>query len=225
LATGPLTNLALAMRIEPALPRLLRRLVIMGGAFDYRGNTTPVAEWNISVDPEAAAEVFSVWGAAWGLEPPKHIPIILGLNLTENVAMTPTILSRLATAAESSSVPMSVLDDRGTRSVASNPLIRVLEDAMRFYFEFHFDQGEGYLAHLHDPLAAAVALDPDLVQYRPAAIDVELTGTLTRGMTVADWSGHWGREPNALVGVEVDPGVFFDRFIARVGPFAQRLDH
>ena len=95
-ATGPLTNLALALRIEPALPKLLRRLVIMGGAFDYRGNTTPVAEWNISVDPEAAAEVFAVWGAAWGLQPPKHIPIVLGLNLTENVAMTPTILSRLA---------------------------------------------------------------------------------------------------------------------------------
>ena len=134
IATGPLTNLALALRIEPALPTLLRRLVIMGGAFDYRGNTTPVAEWNISVDPEAAAEVFAVWGAAWRLESPKHIPIVLGLNLTENVAMTPTILSRLATAAESSSVPMSVLDARGTRSVASNPLIRVLEDAMRFYF-------------------------------------------------------------------------------------------
>ena len=59
LATGPLTNLALALRAEPDLPRLLRRLVIMGGAFDYRGNTTPVAEWNISVDPEAAAEVFA----------------------------------------------------------------------------------------------------------------------------------------------------------------------
>ena len=181
-----------------------------------------MAEWNISVDPEAAAEVFAVWGAAWGLERPKHIPIVLGLNLTENVAMTPTILSRLATAAESSSIPMSVLDDRGTRSVASNPLIRVLEDAMRFYFEFHFDQGEGYLAHLHDPLAAAVALDPDLVQCRPAAIDVELTGTLTRGMTVADWNGQ-GTRPNALIGVEVDPAAFFDRFIARVGPFAQRL--
>jgi purine nucleosidase len=222
-ATGPLTNLALALRREPALPKLLRRLVIMGGAFDYRGNTTPVAEWNISVDPEAAAEVFAVWGAAWGLEPPKHIPIVLGLNLTENIAMTPTILSRLAIAAESSSAPMSVLDDRGTRSVASNPLIRVLEDAMRFYFEFHFDQGEGYLAHLHDPLAAAVALDPDLVRCRPAAIDVELTGTLTRGMTVADWNRHWGREANALIGVEVDPDVFFDRFIGRVGPFAKRL--
>ncbi len=55
MATGPLTNLALALRREPALPTLLRRLVIMGGAFEYRGNTTPVAEWNISVDPEAAA--------------------------------------------------------------------------------------------------------------------------------------------------------------------------
>jgi purine nucleosidase len=222
-AVGPLTNLALALRSEPALPKLLRRLVIMGGAFAYRGNTTPVAEWNISVDPEAAAEVFAVWGAAWGLQQPKHIPIVLGLNLTENIAMTPTIVSRLATAAESSSIPMSVLDDRGTRSVASNPLIRVLEDAMRFYFEFHFDQGEGYLAHLHDPLAAAVALDPDLVQCRPAAIDVELTGTLTRGMTVADWHGHWGREPNALIGIEVNPAAFFDRFIARIGSFAKRL--
>jgi purine nucleosidase len=221
MAVGPLTNLALALRIEPALPKLLRRLVIMGGAFDYRGNTTPVAEWNISVDPEAAAEVFTVWGAA--TEPPNHLPIVLGLNLTENIAMTPTLLSRLATAAESSSIPMSVLDERGTRSVASNPLIAVLEDAMRFYFEFHFDQGEGYLAHLHDPLAAAVALDPDLVHCRPAAIDVELTGTLTRGMTIADWSNRWGREPNALIGVDVDPSAFFDRFIARVGAFAKGL--
>jgi purine nucleosidase len=153
IAVGPLTNLALALRKEPTLPKLLRRLVIMGGAFDYRGNTTPVAEWNISVDPEAAAEVFAVWGAAWGLDSPAHLPIVLGLNLTENIAMTPALLSRLAAAAKSSSLPMSVLDDRGTRSVASNPLIAVLEDAMRFYFEFHFDQNEGYLAHLHDPLA------------------------------------------------------------------------
>ena len=222
-ATGPLTNLALALRREPALPTLLRRLVIMGGAFDYRGNTTPVAEWNISVDPEAAAEVFAAWGAAWGSLAPTHLPIVLGLNLTENIAMTPALLNRLATAAESSSIPMSVLDDRGTRSVASNPLIAVLEDAMRFYFEFHFDQDEGYLAHLHDPLAAAVALDPDLVTCRPTTIDVELTGTLTRGMTIADWSNRWGREPNALIGVGVDPKVFFDRFIARVGAFARRL--
>jgi purine nucleosidase len=222
-ATGPLTNLALALRKEPTLPTLLQRLVIMGGAFDYKGNTTPVAEWNISVDPEAAAEVFAAWHAAWGADAPGHLPIVLGLNLTENIAMTPALLSRLAAEAESTSLPMSVLDDRGTRSVASNPLIAVLEDAMRFYFEFHFDQNEGYLAHVHDPLAAAVALDPDLVQCRAATVDVELTGTLTRGMTIADWSNRWGREPNALIGVGVDPDAFFDRFITRVGAFTKRL--
>ncbi|MGB3483688.1 MAG: nucleoside hydrolase [Mycobacterium sp.] len=223
IVTGPLTNLALAMRKEPGLPRLLRRLVIMGGAFGYKGNTTPVAEWNISVDPEAAAEVFSGWSAAWGLDTPGHLPIVLGLNVTENIAMTPGGLARLAAAAGSATVTMSVLDTRGTRSTAANPLIRVLEDAMRFYFEFHYDQGEGFLAHLHDPLAAAVALDPDLVRTRPATIDVELVGTLTRGMTVADWTGIWGREHNALIGIEVNPTVFFDRFTERVGRFARSL--
>ena len=217
LVTGPLTNLALALRLEPELPNLLRRLVIMGGSFWYRGNTDLVAEWNISVDPESAAEVFAAWSGR------SSLPIVLGLNLTENIAMTPAIFTRLAEAAGSSSVPMSVLDPRGTRSGASNPLIRVLEDAIRFYYEFHFDQGEGYLAHLHDPLAAAVALDPTMVQCRMATVGVELAGQLTRGMTIADWSGQWGKAPNADVGVSVDPDAFFDRFIERVGVYARRL--
>lgn len=160
-----------------------------------------------------------------GAEATEHLPIVLGLNLTEHIAMTPMLLSRLAAAAESSSIPMSVLDNRGTKSVASNPLIAVLEDAMRFYFEFHFDQNEGYIAHLHDPLAAAVVLDPDLVRCRRVTVDVELTGTLTKGMTIADWSNRWGREPNALVGVGVEPEAFFERFIARVGAFAKKLDY
>jgi purine nucleosidase len=83
--------------------------------------------------------------------------------------------------------------------------------------------GHGYLAHLHDPLAAAVALNPQLIDTQHATVDVELTGSLTRGMTVTDWSGRWGRKPNALIGVGVDSTVFFDRFIERVGPFAGRL--
>lgn len=210
LVTGPLTNLALALRAEPALPHLLRRLVIMGGSFEYRGNTTPVSEWNISVDPEAAAEVFDAWGRAANDVGAEQLPIVCGLNLTENVMMTPEIMARLADAA-------------GSTATDVNPLIRVLGDAMRFYFEFHESVGEGYLAHLHDPLAAAVALDPSLIRTRAATVAVELTGTLTRAMTIADWSGLWGRVPNAQVGVEVDPAVFFERFIERVGPFARRV--
>ena len=167
-ATGPLTNLALALRAEPALPTLLRRLVIMGGSYDHRGNTTAVAEWNISVDPEAAAEVFAAWPVK--TVKPQRLPILCGLNLTRNIAMTPEILTRLAAAAASTTTVMSVRDERGTRSAASNPLIRVIEDAMRFYLEGYHDNGHGYLAHLHDPLAAAVALDPELITTSPAAV-------------------------------------------------------
>jgi inosine-uridine nucleoside N-ribohydrolase len=101
---------------------------------------------------------------------------------------------------------------------------------MRFYFEFHFDQGEGYLAHLHDPFAAAVALDPSLVTTRSATVDVELDGTLTRGMTIADWRGLWGRPANAVIAVGGRQGataplatVFFDRFIERVAPYARQF--
>ncbi|MGZ4525828.1 MAG: nucleoside hydrolase [Mycobacterium sp.] len=219
-ATGPLTNLALALRTEPALPTLLRRLVIMGGSYDHRGNTTAVAEWNISVDPEAAAEVLAAWTPSEATGP-QRLPILCGLDLTRKVAMTPDHLARLAAAAGSTTTPMSADDEPGTRSTASNPLIRVIEDAMRFYLEAYHDIGHGYQAHLHDPLAAAAALDPGLVTTRPATVDIELTGTLTRAMTVTDWSGR--REPNALIGIDVDAADFFDRFIERVGPFARRL--
>jgi purine nucleosidase len=221
-ATGPLTNLALALRAEPALPTLLRRLVIMGGAYDYRGNTNPVTEWNIMVDPEAAAEVFTAW-AAPNDTASHELPILCGLDLTRHIAMTPDVLAKLAAGADSTTTAMSAEDEPGTRSTASNVLIRVIEDAMRFYFESHHNVGHGYVAHLHDPLAAAVALDPALVSTQQATVDVELTGTLTRGMTVADWSGRWGRKPNARIGIGVDPAAFFERFVERVGPFARRL--
>lgn len=101
LATGPLTNLALALRTEPELPKLLKRLVIMGGSFDYPGNTTPVAEWNVVVDPGATAEVYAAWGAA-GVQ---ELPIVCGLNLTETIAMTPEHLIRLAEAAGATTTP------------------------------------------------------------------------------------------------------------------------
>jgi purine nucleosidase len=191
--TGPLTNLALALRAEPTLPALLRRLVIMGGAFE----TPTAAEWNIRVDPEAAAVVFTAWAGQ------QQLPIVCGLDVTRQLAMTPDILAGLVSASDPS------------------PLTRVIEDAMRFYFESHDARGHGYLAFMHDPLAAAVALDPQLVTARTATVEVELADAPTRGMTVADWSES--REPNARIGIGVNPATFFDRFIERVAPFARQL--
>lgn len=187
LVTGPLTNLALALRAEPALPRLLRRLVIMGGMFDGQ----PITEWNIRVDPEAASEVFTAWAGQ------RQLPIVCGLDLTRRVAMTPDILARLASVC------------------GSSPVMRVIEDALRFYFESHEARGHGYLAYMYDPLAAAVAMDPELLTTRTATVDVDPTGA-----TVTDWSGK--RNPNARIGMSVDPAVFFDRFVERIGRFARR---
>ncbi|MGK8505931.1 nucleoside hydrolase [Nocardia asiatica] len=220
LCTGPLTNLALALRIEPDLPLLLDRLVIMGGAFNHPGNTTPTNEWNVHVDPEAAKEVFDAFAAV----PARRRPIVCALDITETIEMRPEHLVRLAERAKS--FPVEVVapsDPPGTRSAASNPIVRHVTDAVRFYFDFHHAYDLGYLAHMHDPFAAAVALDPGLARTRPATVDVELAGTITRATTVADWAGMWGREPNADIVIGTDPRLFFDRLIARVGDFARAV--
>jgi purine nucleosidase len=93
-------------------------------------------------------------------------------------------------------------------SVASNPIIRFLADALRFYMEFHSRYDGFYGAFIHDPLALA------------AALDVELGGTLTTGETVTDWRRVWGRPPNVDVAVDADAGEFLERLIDRVGRLA-----
>lgn len=77
--TGPLTNLAIALNVEPRLIEWLRAVVLMGGAFHVPGNVTPTAEFNIYVDPEAAEQVFSA---------PFPRLTAIGLDVTERVAIT-----------------------------------------------------------------------------------------------------------------------------------------
>ncbi|MGV9194513.1 nucleoside hydrolase [Microbacterium sp. MC2] len=218
LVTGPLTNLALAVKLCPELPSLLKRLVIMGGAFNHPGNTRPTTEWNIAVDPESAKIVFDAFS---GLPTDQH-PIICALDVTERIEMKPEHIAALAR--DAGSTPEEVIspdDPIGRRSRASHKVIRHLSDAVRFYMEFHRAYDQGFLAHMHDPFAAAVALDPSLAVTRPATVDMELAGTLTRGQTVADWRGMWGREPNAAIVVDTDPAEFFRRTIERVGRLAR----
>jgi purine nucleosidase len=85
-ATGPLTNIALAVLKEPRLPELVRDFVIMGGS-SGRGNTTPAAEYNIWADPEAAAAVFR---AGWTVT-------MLGLDVTMRTGAGPAVLERMGT--------------------------------------------------------------------------------------------------------------------------------
>ncbi len=211
LALGPQTNLAVAVLREPELPLLLRRLVFMGGSYRSPGNTAPTSEWNVAVDPDAARVVLSAFGAPdvqtareqAGL-PPR--PLALGLDVTERAKLTPEHLARLYTCAGA--------------TPETNRTLRFIADALRFYMEFHSRYDGFYGAFLHDPLALAATLDPGLVRTEALAVDVELSGTLTTGETVADWRRLWGRQSNLDVAVEAHIETFFERLIERLGALA-----
>jgi purine nucleosidase len=200
-ATGPLTNIALAVAREPELPSLVKRFVIMGGAYSEPGNVTPAAEFNIWHDPEAARIVFRAFGGV-GAAP----VVAVGLDVTRK-----TILGESDVAAIASRI-----EDR-PRGAA---LKRFLNDASRFYFE-RMEKTHGQrIFIMHDPLAVAVALDPSLVETRRAAVDIETAGRLTTGATIVDWRGQWGRLANVEVAVRVDAERFrhaFHEAMVRLG--------
>ena len=222
---GPLTNLALAVEREPALPRLLRSYTLMGGAFGVPGNTTPTNEWNIHCDPEAARIVFRAWAAARETDPTIPRPLALGLDVTEQARILPDDVVRLARRAGSTpddTIALAHGEDpmHATRSVASNPIVRFVADALRFYMEFHAAYDGFYGAFIHDPLAVAAALDRSLVTTEALYVDVETRGEITAGMTVADRRHLTGKPPNLDVAVSADVPRFMDRLIERIGGLA-----
>lgn len=226
LLTAPLTNFALALRREPKLPWLLRKVVIMGGAFYYQGNTTPTAEWNTHVDPHAAKEVFAAYAVAaeQGLEEDR-LPIVCSLDTTERFEVQPEFLTQLSAEAGCAE-PELVLatDPEGTLSTASNPLVRYLSDALRFYFEFHRHYDQGYIAHVHDFFAAGVAAGTLEYQTRLATVDVETESKLLFGTTVADYRGLWGKPANARIVSSNNPESGFAELLTRLGALARKLD-
>jgi purine nucleosidase len=185
-ALGPLTNLALAVRREPRLARRVHEVVVMGGSFT-RGNVTPAAEFNIFVDPEAAAIVF---GAGWPLT-------IVGLDVTETALAGESVLERIASL--------------------ETPISAAVLGLLRFYAESQLRATGSLEPPVHDPCAVARVARPELVEARPALVEVELAGRLTRGMTVTDFRVGEGRPPNAAVATRLDVAGFWDLFVDSLG--------
>lgn len=175
--TGPATNAARWFHLGGSVDA---RMTVMGGSFFYPGNTTPVAEWNSWVDPQGAAELY-----AWATTHNRKVTVC-ALGLTEQFTVTPEELSELRAAL-------------GETSVA-----KLLDDALRWYFEFHRDQGQGYLAQVHDVMACMVALDRIDWHGREATVRVDCREGITRGMTIADLRCHWGMRPNATIATRAD---------------------
>ncbi|WP_223809337.1 nucleoside hydrolase [Nocardiopsis listeri] len=186
LAVGPLTNVAIAVGLEPRLPELVRRLVVMGGAVEVPGNVGSHAEANIVNDPEAAEVVFA---AGFDLD-------LVALDITMKTVATSDWLDRLK----------EVPGERAERTSAF----------LDFYADFYKGVFGVRQCAMHDPLAAAVLADPHLVtEAFEAPIRVELTGSLTRGMTVADRRPRPGRDERRVTRVitSVSGDEFLDRML------------
>ncbi len=186
-AIGPLTNLALAVRKEPALASYVREVVIMGGALQVPGNVTPNAEFNIYADAQAAHIVLQ---AGWPLR-------LVSLDVTMQATL--------------SSADIEMLAQRVT------PVTSAIKQMMAFYFEvFASHSGHSDSFHMHDPLALASVFQPDLLSWESTYVDVELQGSLTLGQTVSYLGRHDSPPPNALVAVAVDAVRFRQLYLDQI---------
>lgn len=159
-AVGPLGNLALALQLEPALPQLLREVIVMGGTISEPGNVSPVAEANIWNEPHAADQVF---GAGWKLT-------MVGLDVTHQVRVT------LATVAEIA---------QRHQHAATDALLHAVDFYARFYTGLyaHITQEPGCFAH--DVLAFIYLVQPTLFTLESGVVRVATDG-LALGQTMLD---------------------------------------
>ncbi|MEO1910399.1 MAG: nucleoside hydrolase [Paracoccus sp. (in: a-proteobacteria)] len=183
---GPLTNIAEAFRRAPDIVARVQQIVLMGGAYFEVGNITPAAEFNIYVDPEAAAEVFDA-----------GVPlVVLPLDVT-HAALT----SREWVDA------MAALPGR------CGPAVAGWTD---FFERFDKEKYGSLGAPLHDPCTIAWLLRPDMFTGRHINVQIETEGRWTTGMTVADWWRVTDRAPNALFLRQVDRDALFDLLAERI---------
>ncbi|WP_192930912.1 nucleoside hydrolase [Deinococcus sp. AJ005] len=185
LATGPLTNLALAFRLAPDIVPLIKEVVWMGGS-TTGGNRTPAAEFNALADPHAAQIVFE-----------SGVPLrMVGLNVTMQCIADPDRIAAL----------------RGLGNRAGE----VCAELLTFYagvYRVRYGTSGGAL---HDPLAAAAVIRPELLDWQAMRVDIEIQEGLNFGRTVCDLHGVTEQAPNARVAVGVRDEAFFALLLERI---------
>ncbi len=184
-AIGPLTNLAIALRLDPTLPVKYKKLVVMGGAHYSRGNTANVtAEFNFFTDPEAAHMVLSAW----------PMTTILTWETTLAHLLTAEDLQRIFHLKTSKS---KFFED------TSHPVRTYIQNVLHQEVLF-----------APDGLAMAIAIEPNLVkQAETRHVSIELTGAHTRGQMCVDWMGTRKNPANTEIVMEIDQPRFVELFI------------
>jgi inosine-uridine nucleoside N-ribohydrolase len=187
---GPLTNVALLLARHPQAAARLERIVLMGGAI-AEGNMTPAAEFNIWIDPEAAARVF-----ASGLD-----LTMVGLDVTNRAVLTPAHAETL----------------RGTGRIGA-----AIAELLDFYQGFYGEMYEFGGSPIHDAVAVAHVLRPELLETVKRHVSVEVGDGLCRGRTVVDMRRRRAPSPpNASVAVDIDAPAFVAFLLERLEGLAR----
>lgn len=170
---GPLTTLATALDRDPSLPAVLDQTIIVGGAWRVPGNSGPVAEFHIFLDPEAAKRVFQS----------ELSPLLLPLDMSRRLTFSPSDLLELPNPDSRTCQFLRQIVPFGIR--ASSNLYGI----------------EGF--HLKDVLGIAAVSLPSCLSSEPHHVDVETRGDLTKGMTVIDTRSQPAGPPNARVATDI----------------------
>ncbi|ARE82196.1 pyrimidine-specific ribonucleoside hydrolase RihA [Roseovarius mucosus] len=183
---GPLTNIATAFQRAPDIVARVQEIVLMGGAHAAHGNVTPAAEFNIHVDPEAAACVL-----ASGV-----LLTLLPLDVTHQALVTPA-------------------RNAAFRAIGT-PVGEAVGALTGFYERYRPERHGADGAPLHDPCTIGWLLRPDLFTARHVNVEIETHSELTMGMTVVDWWAVTGRPANATFVHDINAQAFFDLLTERL---------
>jgi len=178
-AVGPLTNIAnFVIDYEELIP-LVKELVIMGGGINF-GNTTPVAEFNIYADPEAAQIVFN-----------SGMPItVFPLDVTHQTKIYMNEIKKM-------------------QKYSSN-IVSKMGLLLEFFHQTYYDIFKIEGAPLHDPCTIAYLKDPEIFEYEDYYCQIETKGELTYGQTVVDYWKTSGMKPNSKWALKADRDKFID---------------
>ena len=184
---GPMTNLAMAMVLEPRIIPRLREVVLMGGGFFQGGNATPAAEFNIFVDPHAAHVVFEL-GA-----PVTMCPI----DCTYTAEMTVEWLDSLRATGKRAAIEAANMAD--------------------FYRQYGSHKFPTTARPIHDACVTGYLLAPELYEQRQCNVTIDIVSPETIGMTIVDWWHVTGKRKNCTVLRRMNPGPFFALMLERIG--------
>lgn len=183
---GPMTNLAMAMVMEPRIIPRLREVVLMGGGFFEGGNATPAAEYNIFVDPHAAHRVFA-----------SGVPVTMApIDCTYTALMTPDWLDTLRATGSRAAIEAANMAD--------------------FYRQYGSHKFATPARPIHDACVTGYLLLPDIFEKKLCHVTIDIVSPETIGMTVVDWWDVTKRTKNCTVLRRIQPEPFFTLMRERI---------